>query len=108
LLLPLLPPLLLLPPSRPFKHMQARFKYPPHWVPLPLLFEAMAPPDPTTGVPRGYLCLAADELQGSVLFTLDVQPGGRWRGADAFICDVAPRMVKVSADHAAAAAVACM
>ena len=33
----------------------ARFKYPPHWVPLPLLFEAMAPPDPDTGKPRGEL-----------------------------------------------------
>lgn len=35
----------------------ARFKYPPHWVPLPLLFAAMQPHDPDTGQPRGYLLL---------------------------------------------------
>jgi glutathione gamma-glutamylcysteinyltransferase len=35
----------------------ARFKYPPHWVPLSLLFAAMEPHDPDTGQPRGYLLL---------------------------------------------------
>lgn len=35
----------------------ARFKYPPHWVPVPLLWEAMRSPDPTTGRPRGWLLL---------------------------------------------------
>ena len=32
----------------------ARFKYPPHWVPLPLLWEAMGSVDVATGRPRGY------------------------------------------------------
>ena len=31
----------------------ARFKYPPHWVPVAALWEAMHPPDPATGRPRG-------------------------------------------------------
>jgi glutathione gamma-glutamylcysteinyltransferase len=35
----------------------ARFKYPPHWAPLSLLWDAMAPADPVTGRPRGYLML---------------------------------------------------
>lgn len=35
----------------------ARFKYPPHWVPVPLLWEAMRHSDPVTGLPRGYLLL---------------------------------------------------
>ncbi len=35
----------------------ARFKYPPHWAPLTLLWEAMQPLDPVTGRPRGYLML---------------------------------------------------
>lgn len=33
----------------------ARFKYPPHWVPTPLLFDAMCTPDSTSGASRGWL-----------------------------------------------------
>ncbi|MCV2368230.1 phytochelatin synthase family protein [Roseateles oligotrophus] len=33
----------------------ARFKYPPHWLPLELLWRAMAAQDASTGRPRGYL-----------------------------------------------------
>jgi glutathione gamma-glutamylcysteinyltransferase len=36
----------------------ARFKYGAHWVPLPLLFQAMAPMDPDTGKSRGYCLLS--------------------------------------------------
>ena len=35
----------------------ARFKYPPHWVPLKLMWEAMQRVDPETGLPRGYVTL---------------------------------------------------
>eukprot|EP00596_Hydrurales_sp_CCMP1899_P000986 CAMPEP_0119054200 /NCGR_PEP_ID=MMETSP1177-20130426/74913_1 /TAXON_ID=2985 /ORGANISM="Ochromonas sp, Strain CCMP1899" /LENGTH=294 /DNA_ID=CAMNT_0007034361 /DNA_START=202 /DNA_END=1086 /DNA_ORIENTATION=- len=37
----------------------ARFKYPPHWVPLKLLYEAMQGVDEDTGKCRGYLLLRA-------------------------------------------------
>lgn len=37
----------------------ARFKYPPHWVPLKLLFTAMQARDSATGLPRGWLRLEA-------------------------------------------------
>jgi glutathione gamma-glutamylcysteinyltransferase len=37
----------------------ARFKYPPHWVPLTLLHKAMQAADPDTGRCRGYLRLRA-------------------------------------------------
>jgi hypothetical protein len=37
----------------------ARFKYPPYWVSLSALWQAMQPPDPTTGRPRGYVVLKA-------------------------------------------------
>ncbi|KAK7500051.1 hypothetical protein BaRGS_00008598 [Batillaria attramentaria] len=33
----------------------ARFKYPPHWVALPLLFKSMQAVDRATGLPRGYI-----------------------------------------------------
>lgn len=35
----------------------ARFKYPPHWVPLDTLFRALLPHDPETGRSRGFLQL---------------------------------------------------
>jgi len=41
----------------------ARFKYPPHWVPLEALFAAMQAPDGATGLPRGWLSLRARLLE---------------------------------------------
>ena len=35
----------------------ARFKYPPHWVPVSLLWRAQLPEDPTTGRSRGHVVL---------------------------------------------------
>ncbi|TYZ65793.1 hypothetical protein PybrP1_007844 [[Pythium] brassicae (nom. inval.)] len=35
----------------------ARFKYPPHWVRLPLVFEAMQKVDESIGLPRGFVVL---------------------------------------------------
>lgn len=35
----------------------ARFKYPPHWVPVTVLFDAMKELDKTTGRPRGYVLM---------------------------------------------------
>ena len=37
----------------------ARFKYPPHWVPLAMMWRAMQRLDPETGLPRGYMVLSA-------------------------------------------------
>lgn len=76
---------------------QARFKYPPHWVPLPMLYEAMSAVDPTTGQPRGYLRLSANARPDSVLFTLDIRPDGSWRQAEAFIQSTAPELVQAAA-----------
>eukprot|EP00004_Rigifila_ramosa_P025507 TRINITY_DN7642_c0_g1_i1.p1 TRINITY_DN7642_c0_g1~~TRINITY_DN7642_c0_g1_i1.p1 ORF type:complete len:291 (-),score=45.51 TRINITY_DN7642_c0_g1_i1:10-882(-) len=33
----------------------ARFKYPPYWVPVPLLWKALAPLDSVTNAPRGFI-----------------------------------------------------
>ena len=35
----------------------ARFKYPPHWIPVELLYSAMTKADPATDQPRGWLLL---------------------------------------------------
>ena len=40
----------------------ARFKYPPHWVPMELMFKALLPLDPATGLSRGYLVLRAKNI----------------------------------------------
>jgi glutathione gamma-glutamylcysteinyltransferase len=44
----------------------ARFKYSTHWVPLPLLYQAMQPIDPDTGRPRGYMLLSYSAPPGSL------------------------------------------
>ncbi|KAG9406011.1 hypothetical protein AC1031_003935 [Aphanomyces cochlioides] len=38
----------------------ARFKYPPHWVSLPLLYRAMQQIDASSGLPRGFISLRID------------------------------------------------
>ncbi|MEP7126139.1 MAG: phytochelatin synthase family protein [Byssovorax sp.] len=52
----------------------ARFKYPPHWAPLSLLWEAMQPPDPVTGRPRGYLVLRRGEQPDTSICRLTSEP----------------------------------
>ena len=39
----------------------ARFKYPPFWVPVSLLYKAMLSIDPDSGFPRGYLLIERSE-----------------------------------------------
>ena len=39
----------------------ARYKYPPHWIPVELIFQAMLPIDSVTGKSRGYIVLEAKD-----------------------------------------------
>lgn len=48
----------------------ARFKYPPHWVPLKLLWEAMDSVDETTGQHRGFLLISTPHRAPGLLYTL--------------------------------------
>ena len=48
----------------------ARFKYPPHWVPVESLWRAMQGHDATTGKPRGYLVLRPRDNGVALGFTL--------------------------------------
>jgi glutathione gamma-glutamylcysteinyltransferase len=59
----------------------ARFKYPPHWVPLPALYAATRSLDPATGRPRGWLQLRRSERPASLLITARCVGDG---GFDAF------------------------
>jgi glutathione gamma-glutamylcysteinyltransferase len=46
----------------------ARFKYPPHWVSVERLFEAMKPVDSATGKSRGWVYLERGEAMRTLLF----------------------------------------
>ena len=46
----------------------ARFKYPPHWVPLPTLWQAMTDLDPATGRARGWIVLDRGQQRTTTLF----------------------------------------
>jgi Phytochelatin synthase len=64
----------------------ARFKYPPHWVPVPLLFDAMLPNDRATSRSRGYIVLTRGH--SSVLGRLISSPL-EWRQLSAaFLVDL--------------------
>lgn len=52
----------------------ARFKYPPHWVPLPLLWQAFEPPDPATNRSRGYVLLQKTEELYQTYFHVALNP----------------------------------
>lgn len=56
----------------------ARFKYPPHWVPLELLVKSMTCLDPSTNLSRGYLVLERSSRHTSAV--LRVNTGrSQWR-----------------------------
>ncbi|KAI3448796.1 hypothetical protein Pfo_005461 [Paulownia fortunei] len=48
----------------------ARFKYPPHWVPLSLLWEAMDTVDEATGLRRGFMLVSRRQRAPALLYTL--------------------------------------
>jgi glutathione gamma-glutamylcysteinyltransferase len=48
----------------------ARFKYPPHWVSVPSLFQAMMAQDPTTKQSRGFVLLSPSRAVGALCFRL--------------------------------------
>lgn len=55
----------------------ARFKYPPHWVPVELLFQSMLPIDPQSRRSRGWISLVAAR-ERPLLYSLGL-PSAGWR-----------------------------
>jgi Phytochelatin synthase len=49
----------------------ARFKYPPFWVPLRDIWEAMATRDDTSNEPRGYFMISIDSGNKELLINSD-------------------------------------
>ena len=52
----------------------ARFKYPPHWVPLRMLFDAMAAPDAATGARPSCICRSLHSRWQSLMQTPRARP----------------------------------
>jgi glutathione gamma-glutamylcysteinyltransferase len=57
----------------------ARFKYPPHWVAVERLWQAMQPVDAVTGRPRGFMVLRRRERGVALGFSLKCD-GDSWTG----------------------------
>jgi len=74
----------------------ARFKYPPHWVPLPQLFRAMQEPDPVTARSRGFIQLVRAESPISLALVFSRQGDG-WRGIADFVTHTVPRLLREGA-----------
>ncbi|KAK3193493.1 hypothetical protein Dsin_024803 [Dipteronia sinensis] len=71
----------------------ARFKYPPHWVPLTLLWEAMDSVDEATGQCRGFMLISRPHREPGLLYTLSCKHES-WVGIAKYLMDDVPKLVK--------------
>ncbi|KAK7396446.1 hypothetical protein VNO78_17462 [Psophocarpus tetragonolobus] len=71
----------------------ARFKYPPHWVPLTLLWEGMSTIDEATGLRRGYMIMSRLNRAPSILYTVSCRHEG-WSSVAKFLTENVPQLLK--------------
>ncbi|XP_057480659.1 glutathione gamma-glutamylcysteinyltransferase 1-like isoform X2 [Actinidia eriantha] len=71
----------------------ARFKYPPHWVPLKLLWEAMDTVDGDSGRPRGFMLISKLHRAPALLYTLSCKHES-WISTAKYLVDDVPCLVK--------------
>ncbi|KAK4281314.1 hypothetical protein QN277_012827 [Acacia crassicarpa] len=71
----------------------ARFKYPPHWVPLTLLWEAMNTVDKATGHYRGYMVISRFNRATSILYTVSCRHEG-WNIVAKYLTEDVPLLLK--------------
>lgn len=74
----------------------ARFKYPPHWVPLPLLWQAFEPPDPITNRSRGYILLQKTKELYETFFHVALNPQQWCAIAAPYFADKLPVLLEKS------------
>lgn len=72
----------------------ARFKYPPHWVPLILLWEAMDTIDEATGHHRGFMIISRLVKAPSILYTMSCKHES-WNSIAKYLVDDVPRLLKL-------------
>ncbi|XP_074562826.1 glutathione gamma-glutamylcysteinyltransferase 1-like [Curcuma longa] len=71
----------------------ARFKYPPHWVPLALLWEAMDTIDNATGHRRGFMLISGYVKAPSLLYTLNCRDE-TWLSIAKYLINDVPILLK--------------
>ncbi|XP_022758466.1 glutathione gamma-glutamylcysteinyltransferase 1-like isoform X2 [Durio zibethinus] len=71
----------------------ARFKYPPHWVPVTLLWEAMDNVDEATGQHRGFMLISRPHRDPGLLYTLSCKHES-WVKVAKYLMDDVPNLVK--------------
>ncbi|KAK9733768.1 hypothetical protein RND81_04G090900 [Saponaria officinalis] len=71
----------------------ARFKYPPHWIPLTLLWDAMNTVDSATGEHRGYMLISRQQQQPSLLYTLSCKHDS-WASVAKYLMEDVPLLLK--------------
>ncbi|CAF1731184.1 unnamed protein product [Brassica napus] len=69
-----------------------RFKYPPHWVPLKLLWEAMDTIDQSTGKRRGFMLISRLHKDPGLLYTLSCKDES-WISIVKYLKEDVPRLV---------------
>ncbi|XP_059431960.1 long-chain-alcohol oxidase FAO2-like isoform X3 [Corylus avellana] len=72
----------------------ARFKYPPHWVPLTLLWEAMDTIDEATGHRRGYMIISRHHRAPSILYTVSCRHDS-WKSLAKYLVEDVPLLLKL-------------
>ncbi|XP_019106413.1 glutathione gamma-glutamylcysteinyltransferase 3 isoform X2 [Beta vulgaris subsp. vulgaris] len=76
----------------------ARFKYPPHWVPLTLLWDAMNTVDKSTGLYRGFMLLSSLQRASSILYTLSCRHDG-WDTTAKYLSKKLPQLLSCEEIH---------
>ncbi|XP_065874965.1 glutathione gamma-glutamylcysteinyltransferase 1-like [Euphorbia lathyris] len=71
----------------------ARFKYPPHWVPVQLLWEAMNKIDDATMQHRGFLLISRPHTEPGLLYTLSCGHES-WASVAKYLVDGVPLLLK--------------
>ncbi|KAL9285059.1 hypothetical protein ACSQ67_024589 [Phaseolus vulgaris] len=71
----------------------ARFKYPPHWIPLKILWEGMNYVDEATGRTRGFMLVSRPHREPGLLYTLSCKHES-WINIAKFLMDDVPLLLK--------------
>lgn len=84
----------------------ARFKYPPHWIPVSLLWRAQLPLDPTTGRTRGHVVLGRGAAPPNPFFCRIALETHDWPAVAQAFTDTLPQVLAAAAPTSPQALVA--
>nr|AGC82138.1 phytochelatin synthase [Suaeda salsa] len=76
----------------------ARFKYPPHWVPLTLLWDAINTVVAASGLHRGFMLISRFPRASSILYTLSCRHDG-WDTTAKYLTKTIPQLLSSEGIH---------